>query len=64
MWHDVIIAVAAPIITFLLGLIIKSPVYQKSTHLVASILKAAEDGKITRAELEDLYKQIEALLKK
>jgi len=63
MTESIILAIAAPIVTFLLGLIIKSPLYQKTTHLVQDIIKYASDGKLTVDELESLYDQIGAILK-
>lgn len=49
----------APIIlTFILGLLIKSPLYKPSLEIIKELLAAMEDGKITKQEFDSIVELI------
>lgn len=62
-WGALLMTILPYVLTFLVGLVVKSPVYQSSKALLKSIDKALEDDKITQEELLDIKNKIEALLK-
>jgi len=50
--EDVLILLLPPILTFVVGLIFKSPIYQKGKRLVREVNKAFEDDKFTSEEIK------------
>ena len=53
-WLDLLLTVLPLALTFLIGLAIKSPIYQKGKGLLKSISKALEDDKISADELNEI----------
>lgn len=43
------------IATFLIGLVMKSPIYQKGKKLIDEVDKALEDDKLSKAEIQRLW---------
>lgn len=50
--EDFIFGVGPYILTFLIGLIVKSPYYQKGKKLIQAVAKAIEDDKVTTEEMQ------------
>ena len=44
--------IAAFVLTFLIGLVLKSPYYQRSKKILGEIKKALEDDKLTAEEIQ------------
>lgn len=51
---DILILIAPSVVTFLIGLVIKSPIYNTTKKAIQSLAKALEDDKISKEELEEL----------
>lgn len=47
-------------LTFIVGLLIKSPIYNKVIDVTKLITKALEDGKVTKAELQSIIDEIQS----
>ena len=47
-------AIIATALSFVMGLVIKSPVYQKAKSLIKSLAKALEDDKLTKDEVNEI----------
>ena len=62
--EDILIVVVPVIVSFLIGLIIKSPAYQSTKKLGKMIFDAVEDDKITADEAKAIYDAIKGLVKK
>ena len=58
-WLNVVLELLPYILTFAVGLILKSPYYQKGKRLVSEVAKALEDDKLTAEEIkkiQDVFK--------
>ena len=53
-WGNLLIILVPIVVSFLLGLAIKSPIYQKGKAVLKEVSKALEDDKITAAEVTDI----------
>jgi len=57
--EELIFAVGPYLLSFLIGLVIKSPIYQT----VKAVMKALEDDKLTREEMEQIYEKVKGIKK-
>jgi hypothetical protein len=57
-WTDILLVVLPFVLTFLLGLVIKSPIYDKVKKGVTLLAKDIEDDKLTKEELKELWDAI------
>ena len=54
-WNEIIYMVVAALGTFIIGLIRNKPGYKKSIETMEEIIKAANDGKVTKQEVEHIF---------
>jgi hypothetical protein len=57
-WTDILLVVLPFVLTFLLGLVIKSPIYDKVKKGVTLLAKDIADDKLTKEELKELWDAI------
>lgn len=60
--EDILLTVIPIVISFLIGLIIKSPAYQTTKKLGKMVFDAIEDDKITEEEARAIYEAIKNLI--
>ncbi len=53
-WGSLLILIAPIVLSFVIGLGIKSPIYQKGKKVLKSVSEALEDDKISAAELQKI----------
>ena len=53
-WGALAMIIAPILVSFLIGLAIKSPIYQKGKAVLKEVSKALEDDKISADELNDI----------
>ena len=61
-WGSLLLTILPLLVTFLVGLAIKSPIYQSGKKLLSTLSKALEDDKISAEELQsiiDIFKSKE-----
>lgn len=51
-WFSLLVIVAPPVLTFLVGLALKSPIYQKGKGVLKAVSDALVDDKVTADELQ------------
>jgi len=57
-WGALLIMVAPIVLSFVVGLAIKSPIYQKGKAVLKEVSKALEDDKISADELNDIINSL------
>ena len=58
--EDVIISLLPAVLTFVVGYLLKSPIYQNAKKIAGLVVKALEDDKLSSEEIEAIYNAIKS----